>query len=111
MHTAQEIARVHIVPWLRNEEKHAEEGYRRVAQRFADLANEFMEKVRTANLAGLGSIPEAFDSERGFRTRSQFHFLEMENIAAPASPLRYVADATLGTIGSYGSIVSDAREF
>ena len=82
-----------------------------MAQRFADLANEFMEKVRNTDLAGLGSIPGVFESERGFRTRSQFHFLEMENIAAPASPLRYLADATLGTFGAYGSIVAEAREF
>ncbi len=111
MHVAQEIARVHIIPWLQKEGEHAEEGYRRVAQRFADLANEFMEKVRNTDLAGLGSIPGVFESERGFRTRSQFHFLEMENIAAPASPLRYLADATLGTFGAYGSIVAEAREF
>jgi hypothetical protein len=111
MHAAQQIARVHITPWLQNEEKHAEEGYRRVAQRFADLANEFLSRVRNAGLAGLGSIPEALEPELGFRTRSQFHFLEMENIAAPASPLRYMADATLGTVGAYGSIVTEAREF
>ena len=111
MHTAQEIARVHIVPWLETEEKHAEEGYAHIAQRFIDLANGFLERVREAGLPGLGVLPENMESEQGFRTRSRFYFHELERFAAPASPFSFVTDLLLGIFGANGSIVTDAREF
>jgi GTP-binding protein EngB required for normal cell division len=111
MHKAQEIARVHITPWLETEERNAEEGYARIAQRFIDLANGFLERIREAGVSGPGVLPETLESEHAFRTRSRFYFHELEALAAPASPFRFVKDLLLGIFGAYGPIVGDAQEF
>jgi hypothetical protein len=110
MREAQEIARVHIDPWLRTEEKHAEESYVQIARRFIELANGFLDRVREAGVLNLGSLPETLESEEGFRTRSRFYFHELERFAAPASPFHSVVDVLLGVFGAHGPIVADAHE-
>jgi len=56
-------------------------------------------------------MPHALDPETGFRTRSEFLFREMIEIAEPASPLRWGADLVLGLVGARGVIASQGREF
>jgi GTP-binding protein EngB required for normal cell division len=111
MRLAQNIAQSQIVPWLAEEEKYAEEGYAHVAQRFIDLANGFLERVRQTGVTTLGVLPEAMDSELGFRTRSRFYFHELERFAAPASPFSSARDLLLGVFGAYGPIVDEAQAF
>jgi hypothetical protein len=43
---AQELARRHVVPWLKLEQEQAEKEYRHVALRFVEMANEFLKKHR-----------------------------------------------------------------
>jgi GTP-binding protein EngB required for normal cell division len=111
VHRAQEIARVSITPWLETEEKNAEVGYAHIAQRFIDLANGFLEKIREAGASSPGVLPETLESEHAFRTRSRFYFHELEALAAPGSPFRFVTDLLLGIFGAYGTIVGDAQKF
>jgi polyhydroxyalkanoate synthesis regulator phasin len=102
-HEAQELARRHVMPWLKPEQEKAENEYRRVALRFVDMANEFLKK--------LARMPHALDPERGFRVRSEFTFYEYRDVANPASPVRWLADLVLGLVGARWRIRNEARSF
>jgi GTP-binding protein EngB required for normal cell division len=107
---AQELARRHVVPWLKPEQEDAEKEYRHVARRFVEMANEFLKKLADAGIPELALMPHALDPEHGFRVRSEFTFLDFIEVAQPASPLRWLADLILGLLG--GKLIKDdARRF
>jgi hypothetical protein len=108
---AQELARRHVVPWLKPEQEKAEKEYRHVALRFVEMANEFLKKLSDAGIPELARMPHALDPERGFRVRSEFTFLDFIEVAQPASPFRWLADLILGLAGGRKVIESDARRF
>ena len=108
---AQELARRHVVPWLKPEQEEAEKEYRRVALRFVEMANEFLKKLANAGIPELARMPHALDPESGFRVRSEFTFLDFIEVAQPASPLRWLADLILGLVGARRIIKNDARRF
>ncbi|HXY48378.1 MAG TPA: dynamin family protein [Terriglobales bacterium] len=110
-HEAQEIARRYVVPWLRPEQDEAEKQYRRVAFRFVEMANEFLQRLGDAGIAELARMPHALDAERGFRVRSEFRFEGFIGLAQPASPLRWLGDVILGLVGAHKIIANGAREF
>ena len=110
-HDAQEVARRHVVPWLKPEQEDAEKEYRRVALRFVEMANEFLKKLSAAGIPELSRMPHALDPESGFRVRLGFAFMDFINEAQPASPLRWIADLVLGLIGARRVIKGEAREF
>ena len=111
MREAQEIAQRHVMPWLRTEQAEGEKEYRRVASRFVQMANDFLKKLADAGIRELARMPHALDPETGFRTRSEFLFRDMIEIAQPASPLRWLADMVLGLVGARGVIQREGREF
>jgi GTP-binding protein EngB required for normal cell division len=108
---AQEVARRHVVPWLKPEQEEAEKEYRQVALRFVEMANEFLRKLANAGIPELALMPHALDPERGFRVRSEFTFLDFIEVAQPASPLRWLTDLILGLVGAQRMIENDARRF
>jgi GTP-binding protein EngB required for normal cell division/polyhydroxyalkanoate synthesis regulator phasin len=108
---AQELVRRHVVPWLKPEQEEAEKEYRRVALRFVEMANEFLQKLANAGIPELARMPHALDPESGFRIRSEFTFLDFIEVAQPASPLRWLADLFLGLVGARKIIANDARRF
>ncbi len=111
MREAQGIARRHVLPWLRTEQEEAEKEYRRVTGRFVQMGNDFLIKLAQAGIPELARMPHALDPETGFRIRSAFSFLDLVEVAQPASPLRWLADLMLGLVGAYAVIERDAREF
>jgi ribosome biogenesis GTPase A len=111
MHEGQEIARRHVLPWLVTEQAEGEQEYRRVASRFVLMANDFLKKLAGAGIPELARMPHALDPETGFRTRSEFLFKDLVEVAQPASPLRWLADLFLGLVGARGVIRKDGREF
>jgi hypothetical protein len=111
MREAQEIARRHVLPWLVTEQAEGEKEYRRVASRFVLMANEFLTKLAGAGIPELARMPHALDPETGFRTRSEFLFNDLIEVAQPASPLRWLADFFLVLIGARGVIKKQGREF
>ena len=111
MREAQEIARRHVVPWLQDEQEHAEQEYRRGALRFVELGNEVLDKLAQNGITELALMPHALDAESGFRVKSRFSFAELIELAQPASPLRWLADIALGWAGAYGPLDRDARQF
>jgi hypothetical protein len=111
MRQAQEIARKHVVPWLRPEQEEAEKEYRRVAVRFVEMGNEFLRKLAEAGIRELARMPHALDAETGFRVRSKFSFMDFIEVAQPASPLRWIADLLLELLGARKLIQNDGLEF
>ena len=111
MREAQEIAQRHVMPWLKTEQEEGEREYRRVASRFVQMANDFLRRLADAGIRELARMPHALDPETGFRTRSEFLFRDMIEVAQPASPLRWLADLVLGLVGARGVIQRDGREF
>lgn len=110
LHAAQELAKKKVMPWLETESKRAEQAYRATSKRFIDLTNEFLVRIRDAGLPNIQELPENLESAAGFEAKSGFFFYNFERIAAPASPLRYIADLLLGCMGAYAGIKSDAQE-
>ena len=111
MAEAQEIAQRHVLPWLATEQAEGEKEYRRVASRFVVMANEFLTKLATAGIPELARMPHALDPETGFRTRSEFLFKDLVEVAQPASPIRWLVDFLLGLIGARGVIKKQGHEF
>jgi len=111
MREAQEIARRLVLPWLRSEQEEAEKAYRQVASRFVEMGKDFLKKLADAGIPELARMPHALDPETGFRIRSEFSFWDLIEVAQPASPLRWLADLLLGSVGAQRLIESDAKEF
>jgi hypothetical protein len=111
MHAAKTIAASRVLPWLVKEQEGAEEEYRRVARRFVNIGDEFLAKLSESKIPELSRMPNALNSEEGFRVGSHFHFEELINIAQPASPLRYLADIILGLVRACSVIQKDAMRF
>jgi predicted GTPase len=111
MHLAQTVAASRVLPWLAKEQAGAEEEYRHVAERFVNIGNEFLAKLSESKIPELSRMPNALNSEEGFRGGSRFRFEELINIAQPASPLRYGADIVLGLVGACSVIQKDAMAF
>lgn len=111
MHAAQEVAARRVLPWLTMEQARAEEEYRKVAERFVSIGNEFLRKLAESRVPELARMPNALDSEKGFRVASRFQFEGLIHIAQPASPLRYLADMILGSIGALSTIRKGAMSF
>jgi GTPase SAR1 family protein len=111
MGRAQEIAKKHVLPWLFSEQQEAEREYRAVTRRFVEMGNAFLQKLTEAGVSELGRMPHALDAETGFRTASRFSFLDLIELAQPASPLRWVADLFLAAVGARKLIQGDAEEF
>jgi hypothetical protein len=108
---AQEIARKHVLPWLTTEQQDAEREYRAATHRFVGIGNEFLRKLAEAGITEFSRMPNALDPETGFRARSRFSFLDLIEIAQPASPLRWLADLALAAVGARKIIQQDAGEF
>jgi hypothetical protein len=111
MRAAQSIAEQHVVPWLEAEQARAEAEYRRVESRFVNIGTDFLQKLSESGVPELARMPNALDSEKGFRVPSRFTFEGLIHVAHPASPLRYLADVFLGGVRVFSSIERDAQEF
>jgi len=111
MHSAQTIAASRVLPWLAREQARAEDEYRRVAERFVNIGGEFLRKLSESRIPELSRMPNALNSEKGFRVPSRFRFEQLINVAEPASPLRYLADIVLGCVGAFSLIRQGAMDF
>lgn len=111
MHAAQEIAAERVLPWLAQEQARAEDEYRNVAGRFVQIGNDFLQKLAESRIPELSRMPNALNSEKGFRAVSHFRFEGLINVARPASPLRYLGDVILGLVRAFSVIQKDAIEF
>jgi predicted GTPase len=111
MHEAQEVVRGFVVPWLGPEQEEAEKEYRHLAHRFVEMANAFLRKLAEAGIPELARLPHALNAEAGFRVRSKFTFMDFIEVAQPASPLRWLADAAIGLVGAHSFIQKAGGDF
>ncbi len=111
MSLAQEVAKKCVLPWLSGEQQETEREYIAITCRFVQMGNDFLKKLAEAGIPELRRMPHALDAEAGFRISSRFSFLNLIEIAQPASPLRWLADLALGLVGRRKYIQQDAAEF
>jgi GTPase SAR1 family protein len=111
LHAVQIIAERQVRPWLEAEQAAAEQEYRKVASRFVSIGNDFLRRLAESGVPEFAHMPNALDSDRGFRVRSRFTFEQLIHVASPASPLRYVSDVCLGIVRAYGLIEHQAYAF
>ncbi|HUO34130.1 MAG TPA: dynamin family protein [Candidatus Acidoferrum sp.] len=111
LRAAQVVSEAHIRPWLETEQAAAEREYRKVASRFVNIGNDFLKKLAESGVPEFVRMPNALDSDRGFRVPSHFTFEQLLHVALPASPLRYLSDVFLGMVRAYGVIERKAWAF
>ena len=69
MHSAQTIAAHRVLPWLTKEQASAEEEYRKVARRFVNIGNEFLQKLSESRIPGTVPDAECAQLREGFPGR------------------------------------------
>jgi hypothetical protein len=111
MAAAQKTAERYVMPWLEAEQERAEDEFRKVAARFVSLGNDFLKKLSESGVPELARMPNALDSEKGFRVPSGFTFEGLIHVAQPPSPVRYVADVVLGLFRAFFVLERDAQSF
>jgi predicted GTPase len=111
MRASQDVARRYTMPWLTSEQENAEQAYRQITKRFVELTNGFLGKAKNIGSTEMAYLPKELSFEQTFRTRSEFHFHEYVELVSPASPVRHVADLTLGILFAHRLIAADAHEF
>jgi hypothetical protein len=111
MRAAQVVSGRHVRPWLQVEQAAAEAEYRKVASRFVGIGNDFLIKLSASGVPELARMPNALDSEKGFRVPARFTFEQLLHVSLPASPLRYLADVFLGAVQAFAVIEREASEF
>lgn len=111
MRAAQQIAGRYVLPWLGKEQARAEKEYKGVETRFVEIGNEFLKRLSESGVRELARMPDALNSEKGFRVPSRFSFEGLIHVARPASPLRYLADIVLGTFRAFSVIEQDGKDF
>ncbi len=70
-----------------------------------------LRKLANSGVTGLSRMPHALGAESGFQAGARFSFLDLMEIARPASPLRWMDDLAFGLIGTHKVIERDAMEF
>jgi hypothetical protein len=86
---AQVYFRDVLEQWRADEQPAAEARYRKAAERFVDLANDFL--ARVARAAEMDGLPRRIEGEVGFRVKSQLYYTEMLHLTS-RSPLRWLVD-------------------
>jgi GTP-binding protein EngB required for normal cell division len=110
MRLAQAIAHRILERWRTAEEPLAEEAYRTAASRFVDLANQFLERLRTSGEMGMAALPSALPPEIGFRARSHLFYTQVMP-ATSRSPVEWLADFVSPTSHAVQSAVDRATKY
>lgn len=111
MHLVQESARAKLIPWFEDEGRDVEEMFHEAMLRFVKLEGDFLSRMQEMGLpAGVQNLADA-NSRLALESASTFRFNEIQRIAAPASPLLFVADCARGLFGMRARIERDASEF
>ena len=87
---AQDIALRWVDQWLAEAAPAAEKLYRGAAERFAGLANDFLQRLATSKEA-FASLPRAVNLDLGFRTPSRLYYTELMHLTG-RSPQRWLLD-------------------
>jgi hypothetical protein len=105
----QEKARHWLDRWLDKEQPRAEELYRQGAQRFIQLANDFLARLASSGTPGLEGL-QILGSETGFRSKGRLYYTELMRLtsrSAGAVILTYFR--TKG--GAFEAVAREAEEY
>jgi hypothetical protein len=108
--TARDVARRHLDGWLQEQQPVTEARYREAAQRFLDLANEFLACFATARDLGLDQLPPSLGSETGLRVRGELFYTEMLRLTAP-SALAWLLDRLRPRGRTFRAVLAQASEY
>jgi predicted GTPase len=108
---AQEIARELMTGWLPRARRLAEEVFSESMRRYADSAMATWRNVKASGTTDFRELPDLEEIVASISVPSRFRFNEQITIAQPASPLRYLADATIGVLGIRRVIIAEAHRF
>jgi hypothetical protein len=90
---ARDIAMRWVDQWLAEAAPAAEKLYRGTAERFAGLADEFLQRMAASGEA-LANLPRAVNLDLGFRTASRLYYTGLMHLTG-RSPLRWLIDLLL----------------
>jgi GTP-binding protein EngB required for normal cell division len=107
---AQDIAGRWLDRWRAEEQPAAEAGYRRAAERFVGLANQFLDRLANSGEPALATLPRSVGVEVDFRVRSRLHYTELWR-AAGGSPVRWLADRLLSRESLLRRLDQDAGDY
>lgn len=101
---AQQTAREHIEPWLREQQAITEEKYRELANQFVETANGFLVRLADSGVPGLERLPRTLDPEQCFRTAGEFRFTELLSEAHGVAPLQWLLDVARPRAARHGPL-------
>jgi hypothetical protein len=104
MERARSIARELVEAWLQDAEPRAEELYRRATDRFVELANGFLARLRASGEPAMDRLPAELPPETRLRARRRFYFTDLL-ASADAGPVTWLAIR----LGPRGAATAAAR--
>jgi len=107
---ARDVARRHLDGWLQEQQPVTEARYREAAQRFVDLANEFLARFATARDLGLDQLPPSLGSETGFRVRGELFYTELLRLTTP-SAVTWILDRLRPRSRTFRAVLAQASEY
>lgn len=108
---AQNIVRAELTPFLARESAHAESAFAAANARFAELGNEFLQRLAQASATTLDTLSADELAPPSLSAPSEYRFNFIERVAAPASPFRLAADLALGALAIRGPIIRSSEEY
>lgn len=106
---AREMAIEVVDRWLAEAGPAAEQLYRDAAERFARLANEFLERV-ASSAEGLTGLPRTVTPDLGFRAPSRLYYTDLMFLTS-RSPLRWLLDGVRSPPRVRGAMERDVLDY
>jgi GTP-binding protein EngB required for normal cell division len=107
---AQDISRRWLDRWRTEEQPVAERLYRQAAERFVELANQFLERLATSGEPALAALPQSMGAEVGFRVKSRLYYTGLWRRIG-GSVFRWLADWFRSREGLLRAIDRDTGEY
>ncbi len=88
---AQNVASRWLDRWRAEEQPAAEAAYRRAAERFVQMADQFLERLASSGEPALATLPRSVGAAVDFRVKSRLYYTELWPLTS-GSPFRWIAD-------------------
>ena len=88
---AQDLAGRWLDRWRAEEQPAAEAAYRRAAERFVQMADQFLERLASSGEPALATLPRSVGTIVDFRVKSRLYYTELWPLTS-GSPLRWIGD-------------------
>ena len=109
-HAARGVVTRRIYTWLAELEPQAESLYRRAAQRFIELANQYLSSLRASGDATFEHLPRSLEPDAGFRAKRHFSFTDLMHLTSVGA-LDWLLDRARNHATETRAINRDAIEY